>query len=308
MEMKLEEGIQLLLEDMRNARLQYTTDNGIKDNDERTNRFLEDIRLQLQNDHLYVLRLAASSNHIELVNVLLEQYNVDPNADDNLALQWASENGHIGVVNRLLEDPRVNPGANRNASIRLASENGHLKVIDRLLEEKNKIFKDGILSRVDPSEYNSESVQSASLNGHIEVVNRLLEEKNVDPSLKRMLSDSSIFAKYDNRAIPIPNGHVKMKHRIAYPRIDPSPNNNEAIRWASQYGHNDIVYRLLEDSRVYNDEFVLDKFRTELGLLKELRIMRKRILDYNGIPEDLIYEICKYLHYSKECYKLYSNL
>jgi hypothetical protein len=41
-----------------------------------------------------------------------------------------------------------------------------------------------------------------------------------------------------------------MKMLIKDPRIDPSANNNYAIRWASENGHTEIVKLLLNDNRV----------------------------------------------------------
>jgi ankyrin repeat protein len=76
---------------------------------------------------------------------------------------------------------------------------------------------------------------------NIEIINRLLEENRVDPSAD------------NNKAIRIASqkGHLDIVNRLLEdPRVDPSAYNNSAIKWASQNGHFDIVNRLLEDPRV----------------------------------------------------------
>jgi hypothetical protein len=88
-------------------------------------------------------------------------------------------------------------------------------------------------------------------------------------------------------------------------RVDPSANNNEAIRWASQNDHIACVNILLEDSRVYNDSWVKRTFKNELKVIEEVQMYRKKIIDSLYVPEDLIYEISKYLHHDTNYYKIY---
>ena len=47
------------------------------------------------------------------------------------------------------------------------------------------------------------------------------------------------------------NGHTEVvKLLLADPKVDPSASNNDAIRWASQNGHTEVVKLLLTDHRV----------------------------------------------------------
>jgi ankyrin repeat protein len=82
---------------------------------------------------------------------------------------------------------------------------------------------------------------SASQNGDIAVVNRLLDDTRVDPS-----ADNNFAI----RAASL-NGHTHVVVRLlADPRVDPSADNNFAIRFAAQNGHAPVVDLLLSDSRV----------------------------------------------------------
>ena len=75
----------------------------------------------------------------------------------------------------------------------------------------------------------------------IDVVNRLLDDPRVDPSADNNCAIRSAAK----------NGHLDVVNRLLEdPRVDPSSNNNCAIRWAAKNGHLDVVNRLLEDLRV----------------------------------------------------------
>jgi Ankyrin repeats (3 copies) len=81
----------------------------------------------------------------------------------------------------------------------------------------------------------------ASNNGHLEIVKELLKDKRVDPS-----DDNNYAIRWASE-----NGHLEVvKELLKDKRVDPSANNNEAIRWASQYGHLEVVKELLKDKRV----------------------------------------------------------
>jgi ankyrin repeat protein len=57
----------------------------------------------------------------------------------------------------------------------------------------------------------------------------------------------------NNRAIRLaaPNGHLAVVERLLQDvRVDPSADDNYAVLWASQRGHLAVVDRLLEDDRV----------------------------------------------------------
>jgi hypothetical protein len=77
-------------------------------------------------------------------------------------------------------------------------------------------------------------------------------------------------------------GYLDVVNRLLLdPRVDPSANDNIAIRWASLYGHLDVVNRLLLDPRV--DPSTADNYVVQMaseyghldvvnGLLEDLRV------------------------------------
>ncbi len=81
----------------------------------------------------------------------------------------------------------------------------------------------------------------ASRNGRLETVVELLKDLQVDPSAN------------DDEAIREASawGHLEIvKLLLKDERVDPSANNNDAILLASSYGNPEIVKELLKDSRV----------------------------------------------------------
>jgi hypothetical protein len=76
---------------------------------------------------------------------------------------------------------------------------------------------------------------------NLAIVERLLEDDRVDPSAD------------DNYAVRLAaqNGHLAVVERLLQDeRVDPSADNNDAVRMAARNGHLAVVDRLLEDDRV----------------------------------------------------------
>jgi ankyrin repeat protein len=250
-------------------------------NIEEVNRLL--LKYLSPDDYNFVLRKASKYGHIEVVNRLLEDPRVDPSTLNNLALSWASKYGHIEVVNRLLEDPRVDPSANDNLAILWATINNHIKIVSRLLDD----------IRVDANTHSNFIIKHMTAEGNIECLKKLLPRVNPNEyhNIIRLASQY---------------GHlIVVNILLEDKRIDPSIDDNIAIRKASQNGHLTVVNRLLEDPRVYNDVLIQKDFKNELELLRELRIYRMKIIETHCIAEDLIYELCKYLHNDPNYYKEY---
>ena len=49
-------------------------------------------------------------------------------------------------------------------------------------------------------------------------------------------------------------------------RVDPSANNNYAIRWASEKGHLEVVQELLKDNRVDPSELTMMQFNWQVRM------------------------------------------
>jgi hypothetical protein len=81
----------------------------------------------------------------------------------------------------------------------------------------------------------------AARDGHIAVVERLLQDERVDPS-----ADNNYAVRLAAR-----DGHIAVVERLLQDeRVDPSAGDNYAVRWAAENGHLAVVERLLEDDRV----------------------------------------------------------
>lgn len=143
-------------------------------------------------------------------------------------IEQASVEGNMDEVIRLLRDPRVDPSDNGNLAICLASEHGHLTVVEQLILDP----------RVDPSANKNLAIRLASEHGHVSIVDRLLQDPRVDPSLDQEFRTAA------------KEGDLAVVERMLGTGINPSADDNHALRLASYCGHTAVVYRLLRDERV----------------------------------------------------------
>ena len=207
--------------------------------------------VDLSKDDNYIIRNASKHGNTELVRFLLLQDTVNPAANRNEAIRLASEYGHEDVVKLLLEhsekDERIDPGAENNEAIRAASDYGHEDVVKILLEhgENDK--------RIDPAANNNEAIKLVcgkeigiggikwkKLKRNLNVIGLLLKDKRVDPSVE---DDLAIRTAADEGAADI------VKLLLKDERVNPAAKNNEAFRQAVRYGHEDTVKILLERSK-----------------------------------------------------------
>ena len=87
----------------------------------------------------------------------------------------------------------------------------------------------------------------------IDVIKYINAKYNGLNNIKWLLNQGIDPSANDNRAIrsASSNGHTDaVKLLLADPRVDPAADNNEAIRAASRHGHAEIVKILLDDPRV----------------------------------------------------------
>ena len=237
------------------------------------------------------VRFASENGHLAVVEVLLawkgeenpfdwepmvsneQLIRVDPTAKRNYAIIAASRNGRLEVVKALLawEGPngeRVNPTVMGNSAVRFASENGHLAVVKALLAWEGPNDK-----RVNPTAHDNYAVRFASENGHLAVVQALLAWKRPHRAATRAYQMSFInilqqLYDSDDTKSEDPNGR----------RVDPTAEDNYAVRKASQNGHSAVVEALLAwegdgdleglkvDPTVKDNEAVL--FASEYGRLE----------------------------------------
>lgn len=116
----------------------------------------------------------------------------------------------------------------------------------------------------DPSIRNNYAILWATENGMVNVVKELLKDKRVDPSVHlnhplqvtHLIFASECYSfkcKHKTQLIvistqiAIKRGHIDVVHElIRDPRVDPSVDENFAIRWASENGYATIVAELLK--------------------------------------------------------------
>jgi ankyrin repeat protein len=88
----------------------------------------------------------------------------------------------------------------------------------------------------------------------LEVVQLLLSDLRVDPS-----AENDYAIKWASN-----NGHLEVVQLLlSDPRVDPSTNDNAAIRWASGNGHLEVVQLLLSDTRV--NPSAMDNYAIQLA-------------------------------------------
>ena len=141
-----------------------------------------------------------------------------------------------------------------------------------------------LIWQADPSELEG-LVGFASANGHTEMVRFLLNSSRIKTSHINALVDPS---ENDNWAIRIAsqNGYVEIvRLLLADPRVDPFATNNWAIRYASENGHIEVVRLLLEDSRV--DPSDQNNYAIRCASLnRHLGVVRLLLTDYRVDPSD----------------------
>ncbi|PRP85046.1 ankyrin-2-like [Planoprotostelium fungivorum] len=195
-----------------------------------------------------------------LAQLLLADNRVDPSSRNNEAIRNACLGGSIELVQLLLEDCRADPSSNNNEAIRNASGFGDTEIVRLLLGD----------SRVDPSAENNEALVEACCHGHQEIVELLLAHPSVNPSVvndvisshkldleafRLLLNDPRVDPSVeDNKAIRSVFSQANQTEiarlLLSHPKVDPSARDDEALRIAARRGQTDMVRLLLEDPRV----------------------------------------------------------
>ena len=118
---------------------------------------------------------------------------------------------------------KIDPAANDNEAIQVAAQNGHTETVRMLLEDR----------RVDPTTGNNRAITMAAKRGHTEIVRELLKDGRADPNARNGWVIILAAGK----------GHTKvLRMLLEDERVNPTNMvNNEAIRWATENGHTEIV-------------------------------------------------------------------
>jgi len=187
---------------------------------------------------------ASTLGYVGVVKELLKDSRVDPSAINNKAIRLASMNGQHEVIKELLKDSRVNPSVNGNNPINEASARGYYKVVELLLKVgPNDQFPNR--KKVNPFTFEGKAFLEASRKGHIEVVKILYDEIIKTEQINRVwLFDKALDLAYEEGRTEI------VKFLLKNESLDPSSNDNYAIKTAVKNGHTELVKELLKDDRI----------------------------------------------------------
>ena len=154
----------------------------------------------------------------------------------NSPLTIALKRKNYELINFLINDSRVDLTSYNNEFFDLCCRKNEIDLIKRLLKDYN----------IDPSYPDNRHVRRACLGNKLELLNILLE-------------DLRVSFNYDHKCRTFPlvchHGYIEIIKRLLQdPRIDPSLDDNEAIKYAYEADKQDIVDLLLKDPRVNPNE------------------------------------------------------
>lgn len=159
-----------------------------------------------------------------------------PEVDCNGLFREAVAAGHVGLVDLLLANPKVDPNhfAWHSNCLTDAALRGHAAVVRRLLADP----------RVDPRALGGSAFAAAVMKGHIAVVDAMLADPRTDPMESRSSSFSPLVLAC--RA----GMHALVNRLLQDRRVDPSADNQAAVRAAAEQGDLVALELLLSDARV----------------------------------------------------------
>ena len=174
----------------------------------------------------YCIKKASKNGHHEVVKLLLNNLLVNPSARDQYTIRWASRNGYIKIVKLLLNDQRVDPSVRDQYAIRWASYNNYIGTVKLLLKD-NRV--NGCCA-----------LYCASSAGNHQIVKYILN--NVYTRLTELENALTIASKNNYPEV--------VKLLLNDPRIDPSADNQCAVKQASNGEYIEVLKLLLKDHRV----------------------------------------------------------
>jgi hypothetical protein len=205
---------------------------------------------------------ACRNGRCDIVAMLTADARFDSSSDGDEAFRVACVNGHVKVVSMLLLDLRLSiPIEEMMDGLDLAATAGHCDVVGVLVQHP----------RVNPGLDKSFALEQYCHAGDVKRVSELLDDPELDGGLpgailaaasgngrtaivQLLLTDSRVDPSVDeNNAIRLASarGHDNVvKLLLADPRADPAADSNYAIRYASSNGHAGVVKLLLADPRV----------------------------------------------------------
>ena len=227
---------------------------------------LQDARIDPSNDEQNVVKMAIEKGHVEILEILLQDPRIDPSIHDQHLLKDTIRKGRNRIVQILLKDRRVDPSVDNQWALRTAVGSNDPQLLEILFTDdrvdptinSNFMIKNVATygrtrlmrlflkhPRVDPTTDNQYPLRIAIANGHVETVRELLMDERVDPSIRINEKEQGILS------ITIDIGDPNMiKLLLLHPKVDPTVQNQFAIRHAAALGTLSTVQAVLQDPRV----------------------------------------------------------
>lgn len=176
---------------------------------------------------------AAENGHSKVVSLLMSDSRINLDSigsgyvpDKSNLLERACFTGQVEVVSILLQDERINPSANKSLSLFYASMRGHSEIVAML-------FRDG---RISPSFDLEFALVNVCISGSLRTLLLMLRDERADPSYPALLEMAS------------EGGHAGiLSTLLQYDSVDPSADNNAALKVAVKRGRGNVVSILLRD-------------------------------------------------------------
>ncbi len=211
--------------------------------------------------------IAALNTYPEIAEMILADGRADPSVKDNEAIIISSEKGYTDIVQMLLDDPRVDPSAKNNKALSLAKLNNHKTIIELLQADERvdphvspyhytpKIAEDEEEKEDEPSGSQDSPIVISDSEDEDEPEDELFtairrsDVQSVSDVLSRYnFSDEALKSAFESSVVS--NNPLIVK--LFFDKLDPSMDDNNAIKTAISLGRDSIVEVLLEDDRVKN--------------------------------------------------------
>lgn len=233
---------------------------------------LETVKILLKNNQfspfddydnwLIIIEQITELGDAELIQILIDHPEFFPTPFE---LYYFSKKGFVNFVQKILKDERFDLEIfeTKCEALEVAISNGHSEVVKLLLED----------GRFDPSINNCETLVDASKRGLSEIVKLLLNDVRIENA---KLQDAFIGA--------VEYGHSKVVQIFLDAGVDPSADNNYALRCAVDMGNENLVNILLKDERIepsaLHNEAIYKATKKGFVKITELLLNHKRFDPY----------------------------
>jgi ankyrin repeat protein len=202
---------------------------------------MKDFLLQYAPQNSRLFMMAMLLDHVDVVEQLVV---LNPSCVDlyeNYVIRWACERGSLKLVRLLLNNPRVDPSALQQEALRMACDGCYIDVVKLLLDHPLVSPKETLFT------FKTSKRTMRSL-GALYIVC----EKGCVQLVQMLLPH--IDPSHQNQAAlraAVRLGHTQVVELLLNdPRVDPSAENQDAIITACQHGWQQIVELLLSHPRV----------------------------------------------------------